>query len=303
MSITKEKELLQGRTIRVLHLEDNEVDALWAKRSLEKFQGAKFRVDGVDSLQKSVERLRGEAYDVILGDLKVPDGFGLEIFDALYKAASQTPILLLTGAVEEEAIAIEALQRGAADYLLKDKITPEGLIRAIVYAVERHKLLALRDQFVNVVSHELRTPLAILRETVAQVYEGLLGPVNDAQKEFLKLTLSAVDRLNRTSTELLDLAQMEAGKSGLAKEPFDLIALAEEMVNQFNVPAAKKNLKVRRAFEINTRLSVSADRDKIARVFINFLNNALKFTESGSIAVAVKDFDASVECSVRDEGI
>ncbi len=303
MSITKEKELLQGKTVRVLLVEDEETDAKWVARSLEKFEGAEFRLHWSNCLKEALESLHEETYDVIISDLKLPDGFALEVFDALYKAASHTPIILLTGAVGEEDAATEALQKGAADYLMKDKITSEGLIRALVYTMERHKLLALKDQFVNVVSHELRTPLGILRETVAQVYEGLLGPVSESQKEFLKMALKAVDRLNRTCSELLNLARMEAGKDELNKESFDLTALADESMKQFSALVQKKTLELKCTFAKGLSLTVSADRDKIARVFINFLNNALKFTETGSIEIAVKDCGDEVECSVRDTGV
>lgn len=303
MSIAKEKVRLQSGPVKVLLLEDNEVDAQWVKRALETFEQEKFQAEWMTEVEKAIELLRKASFDIIISDLKLPDGFGLEVYEALYRAAPHIPIILLTGVLEEEQVALEAVQKGAQDYLFKGQVSSQGLIRSLVYALERHKLLALKDKFVNIVSHELRTPLTALRETVAQVYEGLLGPVNDSQKEFLEMTLSAVDRMNRTSSELLDLARMESGKEELNKEPFDLMALAKEIMNQFSASAQKKNLELNRAFASDSSLTVSANRDKIARVFINLLNNALKFTEAGVIEIAVKDRGDEVESSVRDTGI
>ncbi len=303
MSSIKEKERLRMGQVKLLHVEDNEIDAQWVQRSLKGFDGAEFQVDWVDTLANGLERLGKQTYDVIISDLKLPDGFGLEVFDALYKSASHTPILLITGTIEEETVAIEALQKGAQDYLLKGKITPEGLLRSITYALERHKLLALRDRFVNMVSHEIRSPLTVLREAVAQLHEGLQGPLNDSQKKSLDMALRSITRLDRTTTELLDLARMEVGKIVLKKESFDLGALAEELVQQLQPTAVKKNLKISCKVKGATGLKVLADKDAIARVFINLLGNALKFTQSGIIEVAVQHKNQHVECSVRDTGI
>lgn len=303
MTIAKEKERLKARVVKVLLIEDNEVDAKWVARSLESFKDSKFQLDWSSTVKGGLEKLGQETYDVIISDLKLPDGFGLEVFSTFYKAAAHIPIILLTGTLEEETLAIEAIQKGAQDYLFKGKISPEGLIRSLTHSLERHKLLAMRDRFVNTVSHELRSPLIVLRETVSQIHEGLLGTVNESQKEFLKMALSATDRLNRTTTELLDLARMEAGGSELEKESFDLITLVKEIVSEFNVAAVKKHLKLSCQVPKVSRLTLSADRAAIARVYINLLSNALKFTETGAIEVTVKDLGERVESSVRDTGM
>jgi len=138
---------------------------------------------------------------------------------------------------------------------------------------------------------------------VAQLHEGLQGPLNDSQKKSLDMALRSITRLDRTTTELLDLARMEVGKIVLKKESFDLGALAEELVQQLQPTAAKKNLKISCKVNGATGLNVLADKDAIARVFINLLGNALKFTQSGIIEVAVQHKNQHVECSVRDTGI
>ena len=287
---------------KILLVEDDEIDAKWVVRSLRNFKDAEFQPDCASTVKAGLEKLSGETYNLIILDLKLPDGFGREIFDTFYKAAPHIPIILLTGALEEEAFAIEAIQKGAQDYLFKGKVSPSEFIRAMIYALERHKLLAARDHFVNIASHDLRSPLAVLRETLSQIREGLLGPVPPKQLKFLQLALKSADRLNRTTTELLDLAKIEVGRTKMKKANFDLIALAKEIVNEFNIAAAKKNLKLSCRFEGGSGLTVRADRDAIARVLINLLSNALEFTEAGSIEVAVKGLGDRVEASVCDTG-
>ena len=239
MTLAKEKTRLQAGPIKVLLLEDNEVDAQWVERSLKNFEEADFQIEWVKELEKAIGLTPKASFDIIISDLKLPDGFGLEIFESLYRAAPHTPIILLTGTLEEEKLALEAVQKGAQDYLFKGQISPNGLIRSLVYALERHKLLALRDHFVNIVTHELRSPLAALYMSVDDVYSGLLGPLSDRQKELLAISLRSIERLNRTSTELLELAKLEAGKDILNKQKFDLVDLAGEVLGIFKPQVEK----------------------------------------------------------------
>ena len=288
--------------IDLLLLEDNDVDAQWVTRVLSKFHRAEFRVHRAESLAAALDQLGRSDFGIILSDLKVPDGFGLEIFDALHRRAPHLPIVLLTGTIEQEQVALEALQKGAQDYLFKGKITEEALARSLSFALERHRLIRLRNHFVNITSHELRNPLAILRESISQLGDGTLGSLNAPQKGALDMALRTIDRLVRTTGELLQLATLESGKGGLKKERFDLTILVKELVEQFEPEAKKKSLKLSTRFPSQGGVWMDADRDQIARVFTNLIHNALKFTEKGSIEVALRESPDGVECAVADTG-
>ena len=302
MSVAKEKERLGSQRIRVLLVEDNEADAKWAKHTLERFEGGQFDIQWAERLEKALELLKSERFDVVISDLKLPDSAGLATHERLNKAASHIPIILLTGTFEEEKMAIQAIQKGAQDYLFKGQISPQALIRSLVYAMERHKFLSMRDNFINVVSHELRSPLSSLREAVALVHDGTMGSVSARQKEFFKIMLNAVDRMERTTSELLELAKMGTGKSALHLEDFNMVALAEEMKEQFEAEARKKSVIFNLDVPNNSSVMICADRDKIVRVLINLLGNALKFTETGTIKITAKNAGDAVECSVSDTG-
>ena len=77
--------------------------------------------------------------DAILLDLGLPDSQGLNTFEKIHAAAQKVPILILT-AFKDDALALEAVRRGAQDYLIKGKIDGSTLARAITYAIERKKL-------------------------------------------------------------------------------------------------------------------------------------------------------------------
>ena len=289
-----------GAGLRILLIEDDEDDALWVKSVLQKRKG-EFLLQWEGRVASGLEQLKKIPYDLVISDLNLPDGYGLEIYERIVEARPQIPVILLTGNVREESLAIEALQKGAQDYLIKGKVEPEGFIRALRYAIERKRLLLLRDEFVNIVSHELRNPLAVLQESVSQMHEGMLGPVTNDQKYILEMAQRKIRDLRRTTSELLDMAKIESGKLHLKKSVFDMSLLVLEVLDFFKPLATGRKLTLKADLP-DKPVMVEGDRQLIEQVYTNLINNALKFTDKGSISLRVKTKDAHVICEVSDTG-
>ena len=96
-------------------------------------------IERVDRLSKGIDRLAMGNIDAVLLDLGLPDSQGLNTFEKIQAVAKNVPILILT-AFTNDALALEAVRKGAQDYLIKGKIDGPLLVRAINYAVERKKL-------------------------------------------------------------------------------------------------------------------------------------------------------------------
>ena len=91
----------------------------------------------MDSIAKATKALSDNEYDIILLDLYLPDSLGgLQTFDQVYAIASGIPIIVLSG-LEDNETSIEAVKRGAQEYLNKDDITAPLLSRTINYSIER----------------------------------------------------------------------------------------------------------------------------------------------------------------------
>jgi signal transduction histidine kinase len=136
---------------------------------------------------------------------------------------------------------------------------------------------------------------------VAQVLEGLHGPINEGQNRFLSATLRNLDRLGRIINDLLDISRLESGKMEAIKEPIDFARLARETAAAFRAPIDKKGLEfVERIPDVPIMLS--ADRDELVEVLTNLLGNAIKFTERGRIELEIRELGQEVECSVADTG-
>jgi two-component system cell cycle response regulator len=131
--------------IKVLLVEDNPGDARLIKETIEGAEAYQFELTHVERLSQALKHLKENHFDAILLDLLLPDGTGLNTFLRLIAQVPEVPIIVLTG-LDNENLAVHALQNGAQDYLVKDQIDSRLLVRAIRYAIERHRVqMALRS--------------------------------------------------------------------------------------------------------------------------------------------------------------
>jgi DNA-binding NtrC family response regulator len=128
-------------TISALLIEDNPDDALLFERYLNASKKIRYSVIHFDTLASGLESLKRVVFDVILLDLSLPDGpVGIKTFETVHAQAPGIPIIVLTGH-DDDDLAVEAVHKGAQDYLVKGLVTGPALGRAIRYAIERTKLL------------------------------------------------------------------------------------------------------------------------------------------------------------------
>jgi len=127
---------------RVLLVEDNPGDARLVREALNDGLPGQFTVQVAESLKLALETLRTaiDEVDVVLLDLSLPDSQGLETYRAVHAQCSACPILVLSG-LNDESIALKAVNEGAQDFLRKSRVDSELLPRAIHYAIERNRLL------------------------------------------------------------------------------------------------------------------------------------------------------------------
>jgi len=161
--------------------------------------------------------------------------------------------------------------------------------------------MRIKSDFTSTVSHELRTPLTAIKEGIAIVLDGTAGVLNAEQKDFLSLAKRNVDRLARLINDVLDFQKLEAQKMVFDTQENDINELVREVHNTMAPLADKKNL------EFTLKLAeglprVKFDWDRIVQVLTNVVNNAIKFTEKGSIIMASSRGDNNIEVSVKDSG-
>jgi signal transduction histidine kinase/DNA-binding response OmpR family regulator len=129
---------MSGVPIKVLLIEDNAGDARLLREFLKEPQGSSFELVHVDRLSEALSSLARESYGIILLDLSLPDAQGLDTISRLRSHAEDVPIVVLTGLNDEE-VAVAAVEQGAQDYLIKGQVDGPLLARALRYAIQRHR--------------------------------------------------------------------------------------------------------------------------------------------------------------------
>jgi signal transduction histidine kinase len=156
-----------------------------------------------------------------------------------------------------------------------------------------------KSSFLAVTSHEIRTPLnGVLG--MAQAMEG--DDLSPAQRERVGVIRQSGAALLDLLNDILDLSKIEAGKLDLEHAPFDLEAVVRSAADAFSAGARNKGLAYDLVFDPAARGGYAGDAARIRQVLCNLISNAVKFTETGSVSVAVAATPGGVRCSVTDTG-
>jgi len=159
----------------------------------------------------------------------------------------------------------------------------------------------VKTEFAAMVSHELRTPLTAILEGVNLVHDGTFGKINQDQKEVLNIAKRNVERLSRLINDVLDFQKLETGHMQLDLQKIELNPLCCETLESFKIQAVSKGLQLN--LDLNPELApVLADRDRILQVLSNLVNNAIKFTDHGTITLRTASAGKWVLLTVQDEG-
>lgn len=213
--------------IRVLHVEDNRGDAVLLHEALAAAGGDRCALRWEQTLEASLAILARDVFDAILLDLTLPDSRGLGALTRMRAAAPTAAILIVTG-VEDESLAMEAIRQGAQDYLVKGAVDGRGVMRAILYAVDRQQAeQALRERERR--EKEIEVLLAwgqsaidtinAMREGVALLeMDGTISSVNPAVERLAGLAGGAMVGRNvgEFLREFLAGADLAAAREGLA---------------------------------------------------------------------------------------
>ena len=130
--------LTMSEKIEILLLEDNLGDAILIKEMLDEFADFLYELINVKTLNDGLSLLKRRLFDVILTDLSLPDSDGIDTFLKIHEINSRIPIIILTGSNYNE-IGIDAVKKGAQDYLVKGQIDGKLLKSSIEYSIERKK--------------------------------------------------------------------------------------------------------------------------------------------------------------------
>jgi len=196
---------------------------------------------------------------------------------------------------EFEAEAIGAMLRDASG-------RPVGFIVAIRDITERKRIERMKTDFVSLVSHQLKTPVAGIKAYIENMMSGLAGDLTDKQKLYLIEMRELCQRNYRLISDLLNISMIERGVLSVNTQPVRLGDIVNSVVVDYLQDIEKKGL-ILNIEERGSEVVVAADRDKLAEALRNIVDNAVKFTDKGSITIRTGEVGGCGTIAVEDTGV
>jgi two-component system phosphate regulon sensor histidine kinase PhoR len=183
---------------------------------------------------------------------------------------------------------------------------PENSIVGTVTVLEDvtafKELDEMKTDFVNMVAHELRSPIVAIRQQNSVLLEGLAGPLQKKQEEFLQRGILKIDQLLELINDLLDIAKIEAGKHIQHQIPTDIGKIITDTMTFLEQRAEAQGISLKH--ELENMQPLQADPKRIEEVFINLISNAINYSpEGGIVTVSAHCLSDYMEIKISDTGV
>ena len=306
----------QPSQLRVLHVEDNELDAELVAQVLRK-DGFSFSTVVVQTEAAFERELRVRLPDIVLADYNLPQWQAMEALEVMRRHGLDIPLILVSGALGD-VTAVECIKRGATDYVLKDGLArlPEAIRRAL----QEKRLLRLRrqaeedlarkneelarsnaelEQFAYVASHDLQEPLRMVAAYTQLLRERYRGKLDENADKYIEYASEGAVRMQTLIHDLLAFSRVSRKTSTSGSVDCDA-AMAEVMMSMG--PAIQESGA---AVTYDALPAVWAERSQITQLFQNLIGNAIKFRgkEAPEISVHAEKDGSQRLFSVSDNGI
>lgn len=277
--------------MNILLVEDNPGDIRYLQEILLKNSSIVLKMDIAHSLSEAHQLLAGEKYDIVLLDLSLPDGHGIESLLSIRNPYPTVAIIVLTG-LDDEFISTYAVREGAQDYIVKGSFDRNLILRMMKYAIERKRLERrlraavekaeeanlTKTNFLANMSHELRTPLNAILGFSEILKTELFGPLGDARyREYANDIYTSGQYLLSLIRDLLDLSKAKSGKLELQETTINLQEILKDCANLVRVNVEKKQISLTLDL-LAEEIFLWADMRLIKQITLNLLSNAIKFT-------------------------
>ncbi len=164
------------------------------------------------------------------------------------------------------------------------------------------KLDKVKSEFISIASHQLRTPLSAIKGYISMILDGTYGNIDGEKKEVLDRVYASNERLIALVNDLLNLSRIERGKFQFEFRKIDNISeILASVVNEFRINAEKKGLKI--DYKEKEIPAINADPHKLRQVFVNIIDNAVKYTEKGKLKIETEIHSKKIIFTFKDSGI
>lgn len=287
--------------MKILFVEDDPLQSHFVSRVLANNLVAPLQLVRHSTLGDALHCLHSESFDVVLLDLMLPDSSGLPTFTNLAAANPMLPVVVLTN-LDDEQSAIEALRRGAQDYLLKGEQHGGALVRSLRYAIERQRRVTAEQQVAEAQEAERKrlarelhdgviqslSSMRLQLQMLARQTDSIDRSTADSIRQMADTTLGAINDVRRVSRDLHP-AVLENRDLGDA-----LVLLGKRLQAESSVP-------IRVIDRCRGELSRRA-KHHLYRIFQEAVRNAIRHAAARQIEVRLENRDDALVLEIRDDG-
>jgi signal transduction histidine kinase len=301
--------------LQVLLIEDSAGDARLLREMFGREKAGNFELTHLTHMSEAEVHLSKHHADIILLDMGLPDGHGIDTLRRAHAMAPGTPLIVLTG-MDDEALAAEAMKEGAQDYLIKNQIQTRALPRALRHAIERQHMqtendrirthqLQFKDEFLSHVSHELRSPLNAIHQFVAILLDRLPGGSDAEERRLLEIVLRNAKQLQAMINDLFEVVGSRMGKLMIEPQPTSLADAIADTIDTLEGTATAKRITLSTDV-VHPLPSAYADPMRLRQILIILVENAIKFTSAkGTVKIQARIFNrdpSALLLEVSDSG-
>ncbi|MGH7794609.1 MAG: sensor histidine kinase [Candidatus Binatia bacterium] len=244
-----------------------------------------------DSASRSRQSLKPSRQEQVFG----------EPFDALRNALADNIEILVYGGIAGFGILMMGLAIGNAS---SSRNKTDAQLELLKQEKEKAENLAkLKSEFLNQVSHELRTPLAVIIGYIECITDGLYGEIEPKHQQILQVVAKQSTHLKNMIDQILIYSRLEAGKHAIHVEDVNLTRVLGDLRETFEFLCRQKGINL--AWEMHSEsIFVRSDVTRLKEVISNLLQNAVKYTDKGSVTVRTARLSSnSIMVEVEDSGI
>ncbi|GGF54605.1 response regulator [Alteromonas lipolytica] len=301
-------------SVRILLVEDDEDDYFLTADSLAQCTSPVFELVWARNGDEAITLLQTQSFDLCLLDYLLGQENAMDVLSRLKGLSVSIPVVVLTGQADS-VVDDNVMRAGAEDFLTKAEVDTPRFMRTIRYALVRREIETERlernrveqqnkakDKFLAHLGHELRTPLA----SILGYTELLLdSPENQHIQSELSTILNNSKHLLSLLNDLLDMSRIMANKLELVPNTFNLNGFLTDLYSLMVMQASEKGLVLTVTADTLLPEYVTLDPTRLRQILINLMNNAIKFTDNGSVTVNLQ-YNAEQQriCfTVKDTGI
>lgn len=297
--------MVKSKPLTIVAVDDNPADVGILRRRLQRVAELDCELIHCDNAAAAQEVLDGGEVDCLFLDYQLGARTGLDVLTDIRASGNDVPVITLTGQ-GNEAIAVEAMKRGAQDYLVKADLTPEALRLAIDNAIEKvaltRKVVETQEemrQFASTAAHDLKAPLRRVTQFCQQLQKKCTDKLETDEQELLNFMVQNASQMQRLIEDLLAYARV--GRSEVPLRHVAMDSVLTTAIDNLSTIIEENEARV----DAGPMPYVLGDSTALVQLFQNLIGNALKFrgSESPTVSVRAECEDDFWHVTVADNGI